>query len=113
MVEIVAVYDLTPQPRTINDIIDARTTTRQDARQDARQGRKTPRKGPVVTGKRSHAEVRVKRTAAVVSDLIGGGCSTRRAGRPRAGLCSRFTWTKTGWPRACRPTNGRLRCRYS
>ena len=49
MAEIVAVYDLAPQPRTIDDIIAARTTTR-------RAG-KTRRPGPVVTGKWLHANV--------------------------------------------------------
>jgi hypothetical protein len=53
MAEIVAVYDLTPEPRTIDDIIAARKTTRQGKR----QGKKTPRKGPVVTGKWLHANV--------------------------------------------------------
>jgi hypothetical protein len=49
MAEVVAVYDLTPEPRTVDDIIAARKT--------ARQGKKTPRKGPVVTGKWLHANV--------------------------------------------------------
>jgi hypothetical protein len=49
MAEIVAVYDLTPQPRTVDDIIATRKTTR--------RGEKTRRPGPVVTGKWLHANV--------------------------------------------------------
>jgi hypothetical protein len=53
MAEIVAVYDLAPEPRTIDDIIAARTATRQGNR----QAKKTRKPGPVVTGKWLHANV--------------------------------------------------------
>jgi hypothetical protein len=49
MAEIVTVYDLAPEPRTIDDIIAAGRTTRRD--------KKTRRPGPVVTGKWLHANV--------------------------------------------------------
>jgi hypothetical protein len=49
MAEIIAVYDLTTEPRTIDDIIPVRRT--------AQRGKAKPRPGPVVTGKWLHANV--------------------------------------------------------
>jgi hypothetical protein len=53
MAEIVAVYDLAPEPRTIDDIVPTRTT----AAGTAAVGKPARRPGPVVTGKWLHANV--------------------------------------------------------
>jgi len=53
MAEIVAVYDLKPQPRTIDDVVPARPA----AAGTAAVGRPARRPGPVVTGKWLHAGV--------------------------------------------------------
>jgi hypothetical protein len=48
MAELVAVYDLDPQPRTADDIIPTRTSSQQGR---SPQGTPARRRGPVVTGK--------------------------------------------------------------
>jgi hypothetical protein len=57
MAEIVAVYDLKPEPRSIDDIVPARPATTATAAGPAPAGTPARRPGPVVTGKWLHANV--------------------------------------------------------
>ena len=64
MAEIVAVYDLDPEPRAADDIIPARARSR--------QGKPTRRPGPVVTGKWLAASVTDDIPAVIAADVRRG-----------------------------------------